>query len=155
MDHETPITKPAAEQSAVVERTRNGCCYRPDVDIVEQNDELLVLADMPGAKSDAIDLKFEDGTLEIRAAVAPRRGDGENCLLQEYGVGDYYRSFQVSEAIDAGKISAEYADGVLEASSAQVGGREAAEDRRQRGQVVNLESLNGWLGAMPTLVVGM
>jgi len=28
-------------------------------------------------------------------------------------VGDYYRSFQVSEAIDAGKISAQYADGVL------------------------------------------
>jgi len=28
-------------------------------------------------------------------------------------VGDYYRSFQVSETIDAGKISAQYANGVL------------------------------------------
>ena len=44
-----------------------------------------------------------------------RRGKAtaRRCLLREYGVGDYYRSFQVSEAIDAGKISAEYADGVL------------------------------------------
>ena len=113
MDHETTSTKNPAEQTAAVERTRNGCCYRPNVDILEQNDELVVLADMPGAKGDAIDLNFEDGTLEIHAPVTPRRGDGETCLLREYGVGDYYRSFQVSEAIDAGKISAQYADGVL------------------------------------------
>ena len=28
-------------------------------------------------------------------------------------MGDYYRSFQVSEDIDSAKIAAEYADGVL------------------------------------------
>lgn len=113
MDHETPLTKSTAEQTAGAELTRSGCCYRPNVDILEQDDELLVLADVPGAKGDAIDLKFEDGTLEIRAEVAPRQDDERPYLLREYGVGDYYRSFQISEAIDAGKISAEYADGVL------------------------------------------
>jgi HSP20 family protein len=113
MSHETPNTKNAAEQVATVERTRSGCCYRPDVDILEQKDELLVRADIPGAKSDTIDIHFEDGSLEIRAAVVPRHADGENCLCQEYGIGDYYRTFKVSEAIDAGKISADYADGVL------------------------------------------
>jgi HSP20 family molecular chaperone IbpA len=56
---------------------------------------------------------FEDGMLEIHAAVAPRHAADQTTLLQEYGVGDYYRSFRISEAIDAGKISAEYADGVL------------------------------------------
>ena len=85
----------------------------PNVDILEQGDELLVLADVPGAKSDSIDVHFEDGTLEIRAEVAPRHDGREEFLLHEYGVGDYYRTFQVSEAIDAGKISANYADGVL------------------------------------------
>jgi HSP20 family protein len=113
MDNENTVTKPTAEQPALAERTRCGCCYRPNVDIIEQNDELLVVADVPGAKSDSIDVKFEDGMLEIQAAVAPREGDGKTCLLREYDVGDYYRSFQVSESIDAGKISAQYADGVL------------------------------------------
>jgi HSP20 family protein len=113
MNYETPTTKAASEGAAAAERTRCGCCYRPDVDILEQADELLVMANVPGAKSDAIDVNFEDGTLEIRAAVAPRHDDDRTCLLQEYGIGDYYRSFDVSEAIDAGKISAEYADGVL------------------------------------------
>jgi HSP20 family protein len=113
MENENTVTKTTTEQSTVAERTRCGCCYRPNVDILEEKDELLVLADVPGARSDSIDVKFEDGTLEIHAAVAPRQDDGQDYLLQEYGVGDYYRTFQVSEAIDAAKISAHYADGVL------------------------------------------
>ena len=36
MDNETTVTKPAAEQAATAERTRSGCCYRPNVDILEQ-----------------------------------------------------------------------------------------------------------------------
>ena len=110
---ENTLAKTAAEEIAVAERTRCGNCYRPNVDIREHNDELLVVADVPGARSDSIDVKFENGMLEIYASVTPRQGDGQNYLLWEYGVGDYYRTFQVSEAIDAGKISADYADGVL------------------------------------------
>ncbi|MCE5303041.1 MAG: Hsp20/alpha crystallin family protein [Planctomycetaceae bacterium] len=114
MSQETNSTvKTAAEDPTSVERTRSGCCYRPNVDILERDGDLYVVADVPGARSDSIDVKFEDGTLEIRAAVEPTASEGRSCLLQEYGVGDYYRSFQVSEAIDAGKITAEYADGVL------------------------------------------
>ncbi len=113
MNHENQNIKTAVEESAAAERTRSGGCYRPDVDILEKGDELLVLADVPGARGDAIDVHFEDGMLEIHAPVEPRRNDGETCLLRQYGVGDYYRSFRISEAIDAGKISAEYADGVL------------------------------------------
>ena len=113
MDNENTVAKSTAEQPALAERTRSGCCFRPNVDIVEQNDELLVVADVPGANPESIDVRFEDGMLEIQATVPPRECDGHTCLLREYDVGDYYRSFQVSEAIDAGKISAQYADGVL------------------------------------------
>ena len=72
MDNENPVVKTTAEQPALAERTRSGRCYRPNVDILEQGDELLVVADVPGASSDTIDVKFEDGMLEIQAAVAPR-----------------------------------------------------------------------------------
>lgn len=51
-------TKPRGEPNAA-EHTRSGRFYRPDVDILEQADELLVLADLPGAKSDQIDIKFK------------------------------------------------------------------------------------------------
>jgi HSP20 family molecular chaperone IbpA len=113
MSNETTLTKTAATEATPVERTRSGLCYRPNCDILEQADELLVLADMPGAKADAIDVKFEDGTLTILAPVEMRQGGDTDYLLQEYGVGDYFRTFEVSEAIDSAKISAEFADGVL------------------------------------------
>jgi len=113
MADEKTITKPAADEAVIAERTRSGRYYRPDVDILEKDDELLVLADVPGAKSDRIDIQFDDGMLTIHAEVEARHDEKTEYLLFEYGTGDYYRTFQVSEAIDATKITAEYADGVL------------------------------------------
>ena len=112
MTTENVITKPASEVTTA-EHTRNGRFYRPNVDILEQTDELQVLADLPGAKSDQIDIKFENGVLTLHAAVPARQGEDQQYLLHEYGVGDYYRTFQISEAIDPGRITAEYANGVL------------------------------------------
>jgi HSP20 family protein len=97
-----------------VEPTRGGRTYIPTVDIVEHKDELLLIADVPGATRDGIDIDYERGQLTVQARVAPRQAaDRTNYLLQEYGVGDFCRSFQVGEGIDADKIYAEVADGVL------------------------------------------
>ena len=96
-----------------MERTRAGRVYRPFVDIMEDKDELLLVADMPGAKPDSIDIQFDDGILTIQARVESRLAEKANLLLNEYGVGDFYRTFRVSEQIDASRIHAEYADGVL------------------------------------------
>ena len=112
MADENTITKPAADEPTPAEHTRCGCYYRPSVDILERADELLVRADVPGALGDDVDVDFEDGTLTIHARVKPRQ-EGTEFLVREYGVGDYYRTFHVSEAIDPEKITAEYADGVL------------------------------------------
>jgi len=114
MSTESNLTKPSAEEEASgVEQTRSGRCYRPSVDILENEDELTVLADVPGAAADRIDVKFEEGTLAIHARVEPRQPEDTSYAIQEYGVGDYYRTFRVSEAVDAGKITAEYNEGVL------------------------------------------
>jgi len=95
------------------ERTRTGQYYRPHVDILEKPDELLLVADMPGVSRDSIQIDFEDGVLKLEGKVAPRLPDGKNFLLVEYGIGDFYRTFRVSEQVDASRISAEYGNGVL------------------------------------------
>ena len=94
------------------EQTRSGEFYRPHVDILELADELVVRADVPGAQPDGIDINFEDGALTIYAKVGDRPPSGP-LLLREYGIGDYRRTFRVSEQIDSGRISAQYSDGVL------------------------------------------
>jgi HSP20 family molecular chaperone IbpA len=117
-------------QEQTTERTRSGRVYRPSVDIVEGKDELLLVADMPGAKSELIDIQFEDGILSVGAKVESRYPNKAVMLLQEYGVGDFHRTFRVSEKIDASRIHAEYAWSTDRAFASKRSG-EAAQDRSQ------------------------
>jgi HSP20 family protein len=112
MPDQTPATKTPADEARRGELTRSGLCYRPQVDILENAGELTVLADVPGASPDGIDVKFEDGTLAVHARVAPRNEEVD-FLVREYGVGDFYRTFEVNESVDPDRIYAQYADGVL------------------------------------------
>lgn len=102
-----------AEEAAGLETTRTTKTYRPNVDILETQDELIVLADMPGVKSQDIDIDFKEGVLTLHGRVESRQAEETTYGLQEYGIGDFHRTFQVSEQIDAGRINAAYKDGVL------------------------------------------
>lgn len=110
MSNDTTLQKSTAELEA--ERTRLENCYRPAVDILESDEELTLHADVPGATADGIEIQFEDGLLEIYAK-APPRDENVDFLVKEYGVGDYYRTFRVTEAVDHERITANLADGVL------------------------------------------
>ena len=89
-----------------------GAAYRPDVDVCDRGTEVVLTADMPGAKADSIDVTFNDGVLALHASVAPR-GSAGRPLRQEYGVGSYRRSFRLGEGFDGSRIAAEYRKGVL------------------------------------------
>ena len=107
-------TETANCETTSVESPREQRCYLPQVDIIEASQEFLLRADVPGARADAIDIDFENGRLTIQARVEPRDADNEQeCLLREYGVGNYCRSFNVGDGIDADAIQAELTDGVL------------------------------------------
>jgi len=90
-----------------------GRAFSPPVDILERQNEILVLADMPGVDGGDVDVRFENGQLSIHGKVNDRQSEGTRDLVREYGTGYYYRTFEISEAIDAERISAEYKDGVL------------------------------------------
>ncbi|TWU47921.1 Hsp20/alpha crystallin family protein [Rubripirellula reticaptiva] len=85
--------------------------FIPRFDIWEGEEELLLYGDLPGVSVDDLDIRFENRELSIRGKVQPRH-EGER-LLDEYGIGDFHRTFTVGEAIDAEKISAEMKQGVL------------------------------------------
>lgn len=98
--------------TAVAERTRQSVTYTPRFDIVESDGDLCLYGDLPGVTKDSLDIRFENGLLEVRGKVEPRH-TGHEFVYGEYGIGDFYRSFTISEDIDAEKISAELKNGVL------------------------------------------
>jgi HSP20 family molecular chaperone IbpA len=103
---ETPVTR--------AELTRKRPVYLPSVDIFEDRDELLLIADVPGATSEHIDIQFENGELTIHARVEPRQAaEPDRDIWREYGVSDFHRTFRLGESIDNAKIHAEVKDGVL------------------------------------------
>ncbi len=96
------------------EQTRCGLCFAPNVDIVELDDRYELLADVPGATADSIEIDYERGLLTLRAHIEPRGPkDGAAWLLREFGVGDFHRAFQIGEGIDASGIRASVNAGVL------------------------------------------
>ncbi|HOB73972.1 MAG TPA: Hsp20/alpha crystallin family protein [Phycisphaerae bacterium] len=117
MANESTIMEPTGKREGAMtqpEYIRGGRVYSPGVDIIELENELLLVADVPGARPEDVEIDYEQGMLTLHARVEPRRkGEDLDWLLYEYGVGDYYRSFQIGEAIDASKIEAEFKNGVL------------------------------------------
>lgn len=94
------------------ESTRGGYSFTPRVDIYESDNELTLYADVPGVKSENVDLRYERGELLLHARI-PKKPFPSTLSLHEYEVGDFYRVFHIHESIDASGISAECKNGVL------------------------------------------
>lgn len=133
MTTENTQTKTPETEGNELERTRSGRAYRPHVDILDQDGQLTLIADLPGLSIDDIDIHFEDGELTIHGRTPPRQTENTVYLSQEYGVGDFHRSFRVSDDIDAAKITAQYENGVLQLNLPKVA---AAEPRKIKVQGV-------------------
>lgn len=99
--------------AAPAEQTRPGRVFTPDVDIFESEQEITLLADMPGVQASGLSIDLRDDVLTLSGDVVPFEGTEEESLVLEYETGRYYRQFTVSEMIDQAKIDANLKDGVL------------------------------------------
>ena len=97
----------------VTEDTRPGLVFRPDVDILEQPDAFVILADMPGANQESVEINLDKGILTLDAASVGDPAEGPT-RYAEYQIGGYHREFRISEDIDREKVSAKMNNGVLE-----------------------------------------
>ena len=103
--------KQVAETEA--ERTRDQMAFVPRADIYETEAAIVVVVDMPGVNEDSVDVTLEKGVLTINGYVDPHAPEGYSLALAEYQVGDYVRSFSLSNEIDQSAIEATLKDGVL------------------------------------------
>lgn len=105
--------KAQAQEAVLAERTKDRRTYLPDVDILEDANNLYIYADMPGADDRGVNITLENDVLTIEAQVADQSVEKHNLTYTEYGIGDYYRAFTLNESFERDRIEAKMKNGVL------------------------------------------
>lgn len=88
--------------------------WRPAVDVVDRDDEVVVRAEIPGVDKDDLDVSMSDSTVTIKGTTKreekEEKGDYFRC---ETARGSFMRTVTLPAEIDTGKAEAAYKDGVL------------------------------------------
>jgi HSP20 family protein len=86
----------------------------PPVDIYEADGQLVLKAELPDMRREDIDVTVENGTLTIRGErTLDSEIKQESFHRVERAYGSFVRTFSLPATVDAGKIGAEYKNGVL------------------------------------------
>jgi len=107
---ECPVAEQPRERAG--KPRSGGGIFVPRVNVLETENELLLCAELPGVRPEDVTLDCKGDELVLHAGCAPRHA-GRRLLHVEYGVGDFYRAFRITEDVDTGKIEATLVDGVL------------------------------------------
>ena len=92
----------------------NGRPWVPPVDIVENENELIVKADVPDVKFEDIDVQIENGTLTVRGErKVEKTSDKSGWHRMERSYGSFERAFTLPETIDPEHVKADYKNGTL------------------------------------------
>src|SRR5688572_3367093 len=94
--------------------------FTPAIDIHEDEQGMTLCADLPGVTKESVDVSFENNVLRIFGRVQDSPPEGGRPVYHEYRAGDYYRSFILTDEIDADAIRAELDNGVLTLSLPKV-----------------------------------
>ena len=95
------------------ERIKARKVFVPAVDILETDQALLLVSEMPGVDEAGVDVTIERNVLTIKGTVSDHVPDGFKLNYEEYGVGDYERSFTLPNEIDREGVQASIKNGVL------------------------------------------
>ncbi|HZD54951.1 MAG TPA: Hsp20/alpha crystallin family protein [Candidatus Aquicultoraceae bacterium] len=89
--------------------------WTPAVDIYENNDSVVVKAELPGVNKDQISVEVKDGILSLRGERKfEKEVQEENYHRVERSYGSFQRSFSLPVSVDQEKVTARFLDGVLE-----------------------------------------
>jgi HSP20 family molecular chaperone IbpA len=92
---------------------RNGASLMPPVDVLEDEGGITLFADLPGVPRDKLNLQVESDMLTIEGDVTISTPEGLEASYAEVGLPRYRRVFTLSKELDTGKVTAEFANGVL------------------------------------------
>jgi HSP20 family protein len=87
--------------------------FTPRTDIYETDDAIVVIADMPGVNKETLEITLEENILTVDGRVATESIEGGAPTHREFTIGDYQRTFTLSDSVSREGIEARVKDGVL------------------------------------------
>ncbi|MGH9372039.1 MAG: Hsp20/alpha crystallin family protein [Vicinamibacterales bacterium] len=96
--------------------------WAPPIDVYETERTYVITAEVPGLSREQVELAVEDSRLTIqgRREARPSSSGALHFHQVERGHGTFRRTFEFAEKIDAERVTAEMADGVLTISIPKV-----------------------------------
>src|SRR5437868_4585979 len=82
------------------EKTVPARYYVPATDILETEEALTVVMEIPGVEKQAVEVNIENDVLRVEARIDYSKYEGLEPLYTEYNVGHFARSFTLSNKID-------------------------------------------------------
>lgn len=95
------------------ETMAGGRIYQPLTDIVETDEGVTLMLEMPGVSAEDVDVTLEKRVLTVRGRIQGTHPEKLQLAYAEYGEGDYERAFTLSDDFDPDKIGASVSHGVL------------------------------------------
>jgi HSP20 family protein len=88
--------------------------WAPPVDIYENENDIVLKAELPGIDPKDVEVKVEDNTLYLKGERKfEKEVKDENYHRIERSYGSFARSFSLPNSINAEKVKAEFKDGLL------------------------------------------
>jgi HSP20 family protein len=93
--------------------SREEAALVPPVDVIEDASGITLYADLPGVPKEKLNLHVDAGTLTIEGELGLEMPEAIESTHAEVSLPRYRRTFTLSRELDADKVSAEFAHGVL------------------------------------------
>ena len=85
----------------------------PLVNIYETDNEFILIASMPGVERKDIKVRVEKDSLILFGQIDYDNNLNRNYILNEQEIGNFYRTFKISNSVDQNKIEAKFDNGQL------------------------------------------
>lgn len=114
---------------------RRGGALAPAIDIVENDKEIVMTAELPGMKEQDVEVVLRDDMLTVKGEKkTERKEEKENYHLAERHYGAFERSFRLPDSAVADRIKADFADGVLTVTVPKKAAAKSAEKKIKIGK---------------------
>jgi HSP20 family protein len=113
MNDKSAVTKTGSTSGSSQERQVPQQALMPAVDIVENENGITLLADMPGVSKERLNIRVDGESLTIEGSAEVQVPEQIELLHSEMRTPFFRRTFTLSRELDSGKIEASLRDGVL------------------------------------------